>query len=70
MARMTFRLTEEMRAWLECQAAKNGRTMNGELVESIRKMMEKTNDRIMEMELFRIEKEAMAREAEQKQQSA
>ena len=42
MARMTFRLTEEMRAWLEEQAAKNGRTMNGELAESIRKLMEHT----------------------------
>jgi len=42
MARMTFRLTEEMRAWLEAQAAKNGRTMNGELSESIRKLMEGT----------------------------
>lgn len=42
MARMTFRITEEMRAWLEEQAAKNGRTMNGELSESIRKLMEGT----------------------------
>lgn len=42
MARMTFRLTEEIRAWLEEQAAKNGRTMNGELSESIRKLMEGT----------------------------
>lgn len=45
MARMTFRLTEEMRAWLEEQAAKNGRTMNGELVESIRKLMDGTAEK-------------------------
>ena len=42
MARMTFRLTNEMREWLEKQAEQNGRTMNGEIVESIRKLMEGT----------------------------
>ena len=45
MARMTFRLPNEMREWLEKQAEQNGRTMNGELVESIRKLMEGTADK-------------------------
>ena len=40
MARMTFRLTDDMRDWLEKQSLKNGRTMNGEVVEIIRAKMD------------------------------
>ena len=45
MARMTFRLTDDMRDWLEKQAEKNGRTMNGEIVEIIRAQMEGTTEK-------------------------
>jgi hypothetical protein len=53
------------------ERAKAGdRSMNAELIRIVRQAKEAADYRIMEMELFRIEKEAMAREAEQKQQSA
>lgn len=37
---LVIRLTAEMREWLDCQSGENGRTVNGEIVFRLRKMME------------------------------
>lgn len=37
---LVIRLTAEMRAWLDRQSGENGRTVNGEIVFRLRKMME------------------------------
>jgi len=37
---LVIRLTAEMREWLDHQSDENGRTVNGEIVFRLRKMME------------------------------
>ncbi len=44
MQRMTVRLPDELKQWVLDQAKKKGRTMNGEIVELIRRLKEKDSE--------------------------
>lgn len=44
MSRMTIRFPNSIKQWIGEQAKKNGRTMNGEIVELIRELKEKKSE--------------------------